>query len=135
MWSGVVRMLSVAGVLSAGCWNSDCLYTVMLFVVVRPGSALVMLSVEYHNGECLHHVLCVGCQDGDGLYTVMLSGVVRTVVVFAHHVVWGCQNSGCLHSHVVWGCQNSGCLHIMLSGVVGIVIVFAQPCCQWLSEQ
>ena len=80
MLSGVVRMLSVAGVLSAGCWNSDCLYTVMLFLVVRPASALVMLSVEYHNGECLHYVLCVGCQNSGCLH-IMLSEVVRTVVV------------------------------------------------------
>ena len=54
-------------------------------------------------------------------------GVVGMVVVFAQSCCLGLSEWWLsLHSHVVWGCQNGGCLcTVMLSGVVGMVVVFA----------
>ena len=60
-------------------------------------------------------------------FTMCSVWVVGMVMVFAHHVVWGCQNSGCLGlseqwlsaHHVVWGCQNSDCL---CTGMLSVVV-------------
>ena len=79
----------------------------MLFVVVRPVSALVVLSVVVRMVSdfvacCLWVVGAVIC-----LCTVMLSGVVGTVSVAAV-LCAGCQNGECLYTVMLpLSCWNS----------------------------
>ena len=123
MWGLLERWLSLHGHVDWSCRNDGCLCTVML------------------SGGCWNS----GC-----LCMVMLTGVVGMMVVFARSCCLGVVGTVSLHGHVDWSCRNGGCLctvvlsggcwnndrlcTVMLTGVVGMVVVFARSCCLGLTK-